>query len=97
MAACNSHEQFKYHFTMQYDPTITFKELKKGFQEENTRMKQLYGEQFPSLPLIMRKRNKRPYNHLHTQSVLTGYYGRVFNFLEAQKSRGLELQSFNNI
>jgi hypothetical protein len=69
----------------------TFKELKMQYRAENEEMKTVYGDQFPSLPLIMRKRKKRPYTREHTQSVLRGYRSRCWNFLNAKKASGLEI------
>jgi hypothetical protein len=69
----------------------TFEELKSDLNEKNRELKSVYGKQFPSLPLVLKRRNRTELNSGHTQSVLMGYNARVFNFLEAWKSNGLTL------
>ena len=71
----------------------TFEELKSDLNEKNRELKSVYGKQFPSLPLVLKRRNRTELNSGHTQSVLMGYNTRVFNFLEARKSSGLTLIS----
>lgn len=53
--------------------------------------KEKYGESFPSLPRILRKR-KPPLQNGHTESVLRGYGKRVHNFLSLKEPN---LQHFN--
>ena len=69
----------------------TFEELKSDLNEKNRELKSVYGTQFPSLPLVLKRRNRTELNAGHTQSVLVGYNSRVFNFLEARRANGLEL------
>lgn len=73
----------------------TFEELKTELNEKNRELKSIYGKQFPSLPLVLKRKNRTELNPGHTQSVLIGYNARVFNFLEARKSTGLTITSLS--